>query len=73
MEVGPSEAEPYWIAFLRSLARRGCQARDQSDSHEGLEKAAAAWSPIGPGLPSCSRSVSKPSRRRFAVRASTGR
>ena len=43
MEVGPSEAEPFWTAFLRSLTRRGLRGVKLviSDSHEGLKKAAA--------------------------------
>lgn len=41
MEVGPSEAEPFWTAFLRSLTRRGLRGVKLviSDSHEGLKKA----------------------------------
>jgi putative transposase len=43
MEVGPSEAEPFWTSFLRSLTRRGLRGVKLviSDSHEGLKKAAA--------------------------------
>jgi hypothetical protein len=43
LEVGPSEAEPFWTAFLRSLTRRGLRGVKLvvSDSHEGLNKAAA--------------------------------
>ncbi|HWE18662.1 MAG TPA: transposase [Hyphomicrobiaceae bacterium] len=42
MEVGPSEAEPFWTSFLRSLTRRGLRGvKLISDSHEGLKKAAA--------------------------------
>lgn len=43
MEVGPSEAEPFWTKFLRSLTRRGLRGVKLviSDSHEGLKKAAA--------------------------------
>jgi transposase-like protein len=43
LEVGPSEAEPFWTAFLRSLTRRGLRGVKLviSDSHEGLKKAAA--------------------------------
>ncbi len=38
MEIGPSEAEPFWTAFLRSLTRRGLRGVKLviSDSHEGL-------------------------------------
>ncbi len=43
MEVGPSEAEPFWTNFLRSLTRRGLRGVKLviSDAHEGLKKAAA--------------------------------
>jgi putative transposase len=43
MEVGASEAEPFWTSFLRSLTRRGLRGVKLviSDSHEGLKKAAA--------------------------------
>jgi transposase-like protein len=43
LEVGSSEAEPFWTAFLRSLTRRGLRGVKLliSDSHEGLKKAAA--------------------------------
>jgi transposase-like protein len=43
MEVGPSEAEPFWTSFLRSLTRRGLRGVKLviSDSHEGLKTAAA--------------------------------
>jgi putative transposase len=43
LEVGPSEAEPFWTKFLRSLTRRGLRGVKLviSDSHEGLKKAIA--------------------------------
>jgi putative transposase len=43
MAVGPSEAEPFWTAFLRSLTRRGLRGVKLviSDAHEGLKAAAA--------------------------------
>ena len=43
MEVGPSEAEPFWTKFLRSLMRRGLRGVRLvvSDAHEGLKAAAA--------------------------------
>ncbi len=43
MAVGPSEAEPFWTAFLRSLTRRGLRGVKLviADSHEGLKAAAA--------------------------------
>lgn len=41
MDVGPSEAETSWTAFLRKLARRGLRAVELviSDAHEGIEAA----------------------------------
>lgn len=43
MQVGPSEAEPFWTKFLRSLTRRGLRGVKLvvSDAHEGLKAAAA--------------------------------
>jgi putative transposase len=43
MTVGHSEAEPFWVEFLRSLARRGLRAVKlvTSDAHEGLKTAVA--------------------------------
>lgn len=43
LEIGPSEAEPFWTAFLRSLTRRGLRGVKLviSDAHEGLKAAAA--------------------------------
>ncbi len=50
MTVGHSEAEPFWVEFLRSLARRGLRGVKLvvSDAHEGLKAAitkvlAATW------------------------------
>lgn len=42
MAVGPSEAEPFWTSFLRSLTRRGLRGVKLviADSHEGLKAAA---------------------------------
>ena len=40
MATGPSEAEPFWTAFLRSLTHRGLKLVI-SDTHEGLKAAAA--------------------------------
>ena len=36
MDIGPSEAEPFWTAFLRKLARRGLRGVKLviSDAHE---------------------------------------
>ena len=41
MTIGHSEAEPFWIEFLRSLARRGLRGVRLvvSDAHEGLKAA----------------------------------
>ena len=41
MTVGHSEAEPFWIDFLRSLTRRGLRGVRlvTSDAHEGLKAA----------------------------------
>jgi len=50
MAVGSSEAEPFWLDFLRTLARRGLRGVKLvvSDAHEGLKAAVtkvlrAAW------------------------------
>ena len=39
MDVGPSEAETFWTAFLRKLARRGLRGVKlvTSDAHEGIK------------------------------------
>ena len=41
MDIGPSEAEPFWTSFLRKLARRGLRGVKLviSDAHEGLKAA----------------------------------
>src|ERR671919_2480217 len=41
MDIGPSEAEPFWTAFPRKLARRGLRGVKLviSDAHEGLKAA----------------------------------
>jgi putative transposase len=43
LAVGPSEAETFWIEFLRCLARRGLRGVKLviSDAHEGLKAAVA--------------------------------
>jgi putative transposase len=43
MDIGPSEAEPFWTDFLRKLARRGLRGVKLviSDAHEGLKAAIA--------------------------------
>jgi putative transposase len=41
LEIGASEAEPFWTAFLRKLARRGLRGVKLvvSDAHEGIKAA----------------------------------
>jgi transposase-like protein len=41
LDIGPSEAEPFWTAFLRQLARRGLRGVKLviSDAHEGIKAA----------------------------------
>jgi putative transposase len=41
MDIGPSEAETFWIEFLRKLARRGLRGVKMviSDAHEGIQAA----------------------------------
>jgi putative transposase len=43
LDIGPSEAETFWMSFLRKLARRGLRGVKLviSDAHEGLKAAAA--------------------------------
>src|SRR4051812_40604991 len=43
MDIGPSEAETFWTAFLRKLARRGLRGIKLvvSDAHEGIKAAVA--------------------------------
>jgi transposase-like protein len=43
MDIGPSEAETFWTAFLRKLARRGLRGVKLviSDAHEGIKTAVA--------------------------------
>jgi transposase-like protein len=43
MDIGPSEAETFWTAFLRKLARRGLRGVKLviSDAHKGLKAAIA--------------------------------
>jgi putative transposase len=43
LDIGPSEAETFWTAFLRKLARRGLRGVKLviSDAHEGLKAAIA--------------------------------
>jgi putative transposase len=41
MDIGPSEAETFWTAFLRKLTRRGLRGVNLviSDAHEGIKAA----------------------------------
>ena len=43
MDIGPSEAETFWTAFLRKLARRGLRGVRLvvSDAHEGIKASVA--------------------------------
>jgi transposase-like protein len=43
LDIGPSEAETFWTAFFRKLARRGLRGVKLviSDAHEGLKAAVA--------------------------------
>jgi transposase-like protein len=43
LDVGPSEAETFWTAFLRKLARRGLRGVKLviSDAHEGIKASVA--------------------------------
>ena len=43
MDIGPSEAEPLWTGFLRTLRQRGLRVVKLvvSDAHEGLKAAVA--------------------------------
>ena len=49
MDIGPSEAETFWTAFLRKLARRGLRGVKLviSDAHEGLKGAVSKSLPLG--------------------------
>ena len=42
-DVGPAESHDFWLAFLRSLAKRGLRGTRLviSDAHEGLKQAIA--------------------------------
>jgi hypothetical protein len=57
LDIGPSEAEPLWTAFLRKLARRGLRGVKLviSDAHEGIRAAVtrilnATWQRCRVGL-----------------------
>ena len=53
MTVGHSEAEPFWVEFLRTLARRGLRGTKLviSDAHEGRKppnRPSVAARPVSP-------------------------
>ena len=57
LDIGPSEAEPFWTAFLRKLARRGLRGVKLviSDAHKGIRAAVsrilnATWQRCRVGL-----------------------
>jgi transposase-like protein len=57
MDIGPSEAETFWTAFLRKLARRGLRGVKLvvSDAHEGIKATVARSStPAGSAAASTS-------------------
>src|SRR6188472_2395352 len=71
MDIGPSEAEPFWVEFLRKLARRGLRGVKLvvSDAHEGIRAAIskilnATWQRCRVGLlkkPASERAIRPPS------------
>ena len=52
MDIGPSEAETFWTAFLRKLARRGLRGVKLvvSDAHEGIKAAISKRKARGLGI-----------------------
>ena len=79
MDIGPSEAETFWTAFLRKLARRGLRGVKLvvSDAHEGIKAAvakilAATWQRTR--CPRCSyRRRRRSGRRRRSCRSPASR
>jgi putative transposase len=81
MTVGHSEAEPFWVEFLRSLARRGLRGAKLviSDAHEGLK--AAIVKVLGATWQRCRvhfmrntlAYAGKTQRRKFSLAESAGR
>ncbi|MBM7488107.1 transposase-like protein [Bradyrhizobium sp. USDA 3686] len=68
MDIGPSEAETFWTAFLRKLARRGLRGVELvvSDAHEDIKATVARCStPAG----SAAASTSCATRWRMPARA----
>jgi transposase-like protein len=49
LDIGPSEAETFWTAFLRKLARRGLRGVKLviSDAHEGIKAAVRRTEVVG--------------------------
>ena len=63
MDIGPSEAETFWTAFLRKLARRGLRGVKLviSDAHEGIKAAVfKILTPLGSAAASTSCAMSWP-------------
>ena len=65
MDIGPSEAETFWTAFLRKLARRGLRGVKLviSDAHEGIKGAVAKVlisAPLGSAAASTSCAMCSP-------------
>jgi len=63
MDIGPSEAETFWLEFLRKLRRRGLRGVKLviSDAHEGIKAAVAkvtnaSWQRCRVRLPHATRS-----------------
>lgn len=58
MDIGPSEAEPFWTAFLRKLGRRGLRGVKLviSDAHEGGSRPPSRKCCTQPGSPAASTS-----------------
>jgi transposase-like protein len=79
MDIGPSEAEPFWTAFLRKLTRRGLRGVKLviSDAHEGIKAAVskllcASWQRCRVQLPPSGRCL-RPMRNALAHAGKSGR
>ena len=72
LDIGPSEAETFWTAFLRKLARRGLRGVKLviSDAHEGIKAAPSPRLPTRLGnavaFTSCAMSSPMPAGRHGA-------
>jgi putative transposase len=68
MDIGPSEAETFWTAFLRKLARRGLRGVKLvvSDAHEGIK---ATWPRCSTPVGSAAACTSCVTRWRMPARA----